>query len=235
MQNNKHSGRFGRLLREKGYYIVLALCVLAVGVSGYLYLNRDKLPTAAGETMAQSETAQPSQPQDDAAQQDGQPDRAAAAVQPEQDVDAAALPQTEPQTGGFTISMPVEGDVAQGYAMDHLSYNATTQDWRVHDGIDILAGAGAQVMAAADGTVSSVYEDDDLGTTVTVSHENGYLTRYSNLDAAVNVSVGDTVAQGDVLGTVGASARLEVGQEPHLHFALFCNAVSCDPTEYFAW
>ena len=41
MQNNEHSesNRFRKFLQEKGYYIVLFLCILAVGISGYLFVS----------------------------------------------------------------------------------------------------------------------------------------------------------------------------------------------------
>ena len=55
---------------------------------------------------------------------------------------------------------PVEGSAIYGYSMEALSYNQTTRDWRVHDGVDIAAQAGTAVCAAADGTVYAVYSDD---------------------------------------------------------------------------
>ena len=62
--NNKHTG-FKGWMRDKGYYIVLVLCIAAVGISGYLYFNQsaapdaDAAPTAALQTPnapAQEET-----------------------------------------------------------------------------------------------------------------------------------------------------------------------------------
>ena len=50
------------------------------------------------------------------------------------------------------------------------------QDWRTHNGIDIAATAGQAVASIADGTVTAIYEDDYLGTTVVLSHGNGYST-----------------------------------------------------------
>ena len=41
MQNNEHSesNRFRKFFQEKGYYIVLLLCILAVGISGYIFVS----------------------------------------------------------------------------------------------------------------------------------------------------------------------------------------------------
>ena len=43
--NNKHTG-FKGWMRDKGYYIVLVLCIAAVGISGYLYFNQSAAPDA---------------------------------------------------------------------------------------------------------------------------------------------------------------------------------------------
>lgn len=234
MRNNKHSGPFRDFLREHGYLLVLTLCVVAAGISGLLFLNRETPAADHTQTQIAGTPEQSTQqtPQQDAAQPADPPSTQTSG----EDVTVAAVPQpaaAEPEP--FVIRMPVEGDVLQDYAMDHLSYNATTQDWRTHDGIDISAGIGAHVTAAADGIVTAIYEDDDFGTTVAVSHENGYQTRYANLAPEVNVSVGDSIRCGEPLGTIGASARLEVGQEDHLHFSLLCNTTPLNPADYFTW
>ncbi len=139
---------------------------------------------------------------------------------------------TEPKT--VKTSAPVEGEILQAYSMDHLAFNATTKDWRTHDGVDFLASVGTEVHAAADGTVEAVFADDFLGMTVTVRHADGYVTQYANLAEEVAVSVGQTVQAGDMLGTVGQTALLEVGDEPHLHFSVYRYNVSVDPSEFLA-
>lgn len=88
--------------------------------------------------------------------------------------------------------------------MQELSFNATTQDWRTHDGVDLAALAGEPVRAACSGTVTAVYDDEFLGTTVVISHPEGYETCYSNLAAMPAVSAGMRVTAGDTIGSVGA-------------------------------
>ena len=62
MQHNENSkpNRFQHFLREKGYYIVLALCICAVGVSGWLFLSgalaeKDALSEPALSVATQTE------------------------------------------------------------------------------------------------------------------------------------------------------------------------------------
>ena len=127
---------------------------------------------------------------------------------------------------------PVTGQALSGYSMEKLAYNRTMQDWRTHDGVDILAAQGATVQAACAGTVTAVYDDEYLGTTLVIAHDGGYTTQYSNLAAMPTVSVGDTVAAGDVIGAVGATALLEAGEEPHLHFSVCQNGAPIDPADF---
>ena len=61
-----------------------------------------------------------------------------------------------------------------GFAADHLAYNATTRDWRTHEGLDLAAALGDPVCAAADGTVYTIYEDERYGTTVVLRHSGGF-------------------------------------------------------------
>jgi len=225
--HNKNS--FKDFLQKRGYYIVALICALAVGVSGYLYVTRQdpgeaQLASTGVPQIVEEPTDENATPP---AQRNADPSVDAAAVLPD------VTPEPEEEPAAFTMIMPVEGDLLQLYAMEHLSYNSTTRDWRTHDGIDICSGVGAEVRAAADGTVASIYEDESLGTVVTISHRDGYLTRYCNLEALPKVSVGQQVMQGDAIGCVGSTALMEAGMEDHLHFELCCDAVSLNPTDYF--
>ena len=118
--------------------------------------------------------------------------------------------------------------------MDCLTYNPTTRDWRVHNGVDIAAEAGTPVCAAAAGVVYTTYEDDGLGTTVVIRHEGGYVTMYSSLDADLAVSAGDDVELGQQIGYVGNSALLETAMGDHVHFCVTLNDQSMDPMEFFS-
>jgi len=65
-----------------------------------------------------------------------------------------------------------------------------------------------------------------------LSHTDGYTTQYANLAAVPTVSVGDTVEAGKVLGSVGATAILEAGEDSHLHFAVYHDGSPVDPAEF---
>ena len=141
-------------------------------------------------------------------------------------------PSTEPTAGKLSVCAPVQGEVLSGYAMEVLSYNETTRDWRVHNGVDFAAPEGTAVVAAADGQVYTVYEDDQMGMTVVIRHEGGYTTRYSSLAPGVSVSAGQDVTMGQTIGAVGTSALMENALGHHVHFAVSCNDESMDPMEF---
>ena len=127
---------------------------------------------------------------------------------------------------------PVYGDVAVGYFKDELVYSRTMMDWRTHSAVDIAAELGTQVMAAANGTVEQVYNDDLLGTTVVIDHGDGLICSYSNLAGTPTVAEGDSVGMGDVIGSVGNTAIGETGEEIHLHFAMSRGGESVSPLDY---
>ena len=162
MSNKKFGSANG-----KGYYIALILCAVAVGISGYLYYtssNTEK-PTQTQEVISPTQEAEIREDVPVVATQP-QPQATDPAIQP-----TKAPVQVIPKKMQ-TVS-PVEGEIISVYAVDSLTYNATTRDWRTHNGVDIAAQEGADVCAAADGTVYTVYEDDTMGMTVVIRHGDG--------------------------------------------------------------
>ena len=215
--------KFGGSANGKGYYIALILCAVAIGISGYLYYrNTNDETQLSGQDATVSATVS-------GEEQDVQ----AVATQPQAPASTSPAGTTTPGTQkSMKTASPVEGETIAVFAMDALSYNQTTRDWRVHNGIDIAAEAGTPVCAAADGTVYTVYEDDTMGTTVVIRHDGDYTTQYSSLDAEVLVEPGDTVTLGQEIGCVGQSALLESSIGTHVHFSVSCDGEAVDPAEF---
>lgn len=86
-----------------------------------------------------------------------------------------------------------------------------------YNGIDIAAPVGTPILASADGAVilarTSGY-NGGYGLYVVIKHNNGTQTLYAHM-SRVNVSVGQTVTQGEVIGAVGNTGR---STGPHIHF-----------------
>ena len=223
MSDNKHSRRGG-----KGYYIALILCAAAIGITGYVYYRNANLAQevslqeTAGEIPALIPEAE---------------DVPVIATQPPAQTTAPAATETTPtptEKKVLKTMSPVAGESIFGYSMEALSYNQTTRDWRVHNGVDLAAEAGAEVCAAADGEVYTVYEDDAMGTTVVIRHADGYTTKYASLAENLTVKPGDTVTMGEVIGYASDSAIVESTLGAHVHFGVTCHDEPVDPAEFLA-
>lgn len=150
-------------------------------------------------------------------------------------VQSAAQEDISGEVSGETVlqtALPVSGNAISDYAMDCLSYNETTRDWRIHNGIDLAAESGESVCAAADGTVYTTYEDDSLGYTVVIRHDGGYTTRYSSLSEDLCVQAGDEVKLGQTIGYASDTALVETVMGSHVHFSVSCQDESIDPADF---
>ncbi|QGN53419.1 M23 family metallopeptidase [Novosphingobium sp. Gsoil 351] len=92
---------------------------------------------------------------------------------------------------------------------------------RAHNAIDILAPRGTPVIAAAAGTVEKLFVSGRGGNTIYVrSPPRTLIYYYAHLDAyAPGLAEGQTVTQGQVLGTVGSTGDASP-DAPHLHFEI---------------
>lgn len=129
--------------------------------------------------------------------------------------------------------VPLENfTILKEYNETDLMFNASLNRWEAHKSIDLSANEGASVMAIADGTVTQVYSNYLEGTVVVIEHSNGIKSLYGSLQENVNVSIGSAVQQGDIIGTVGCTAKAEHMDICHLHFELFRDGVKVNPAEY---
>ena len=73
-----------------------------------------------------------------------------------------------------------------------------------------------------------------MGQCVAIAHGGDAYTIYKNLSTTLpdNVKVGVAVQAGDVIGTVGESAMVEVADAPHLHLEMTVGGLQVDPTDY---
>ncbi|MBQ9802114.1 MAG: M23 family metallopeptidase [Clostridia bacterium] len=132
--------------------------------------------------------------------------------------------------------LPVSGVLLSVHDSELQVFSPTMEDYRVHLGIDIGTVAGASVSAMADGTVSQIWDDVRMGRCVAIKHDGDAYTIYKNLKAEHpdGIVVGAAVKTGDVIGTVGDSAMVEIATDPHLHLEMTVGGIQVDPTEYLS-
>lgn len=240
------AGSNGRAKRHffggTGLYIALFLGVTALAVAGYWTL----LPKNTTDKDAENVSAQAEVPvqepvempeadfdEDDLLPPEPKEDLAAMNEAAGEDTIPAMESTTDvtPEAPRLVVA-PLVGEEVAAFSVDELTYNETLGDWRTHDGIDIAAEVGTQVIAACSGVVTAVRDDDMMGTLVTIAHDDGYETTYANLRSSPGVGEGQYVSAGEVIGAVGSSSIAEFSMPAHLHFSVSKDGVPCDPAEF---
>ncbi|NLD87606.1 MAG: peptidoglycan DD-metalloendopeptidase family protein [Clostridiales bacterium] len=100
--------------------------------------------------------------------------------------------------------------------------------WRLHPGIDLAGKKGEEIMASDSGTVIYSGWLPGYGRTVTIDHENGYITHYAHCHKLI-VEEGDHVVKGDVIALLGNTGN---STGPHLHFEIRKGEEPLDPEKF---
>lgn len=127
-------------------------------------------------------------------------------------------------------SQPVGWPAAAGWVSSNFGerQDPFTGVRSFHKGIDIAAGIGTGVQAAASGLVVYAGPQGDLGHVVEISHGSGYTTRYAH-NSEILVKKGDFVVRGENIAAMGSSGR---STGSHLHFEVIENGKAVDPEKY---
>jgi murein DD-endopeptidase MepM/ murein hydrolase activator NlpD len=139
---------------------------------------------------------------------------------PVDSTEASVASTTEPLTPEAALAargliIPVEG-VDPSRVRD--SYTAS-RGGRAHDAVDIMAPRGTPVIAADDGTIFRLRQNQAGGITIyQLDPEERFVYYYAHLDRyETGLVEGMTIRQGDVLGFVGTTGNAPKDL-PHLHF-----------------
>lgn len=135
------------------------------------------------------------------------------------------------QSGGGTAPSALLWPApASKYITSHYGprIHPITKKQSIHTGIDIGAGYGTNILAAASGTVIVSTYNSSYGNYVVVDHGGGMSTLYAHMSKRL-VGVGDNVAAGEVIGLVG-STGMSTGA--HLHFEVRINGKHTQPNPY---
>jgi murein DD-endopeptidase MepM/ murein hydrolase activator NlpD len=128
-----------------------------------------------------------------------------------------------PIRGGGRFIWPVNGTVTSGFG-----YRVGPGITRFHQGLDIGAAEGTPIRAAGGGTVILAGYNGGYGNFTCIDHGGAISTCYGH-QSAIHVSVGQRVAQAQVIGLVG-NTGYSFGA--HLHFEVRINGVATQPLSY---
>lgn len=199
-------------LRKNGFYMGIAIAVLAITIIGAVALVGNNNNTAP--------TFKPNSATISSASQSGNTSS-----------NSSGSSQTLPSVVSFI--MPVEnGEITKEYTMDTVVFNQTLGVYSVHLAVDITGVDGAKVYSAYDGTIESIETSYLLGTVITINHGNGLQTVYSSLEVNEDLTVGARVAKGEELGVISTANRQEYKDGAHLHFEVLKNGEKVNPMDY---
>jgi murein DD-endopeptidase MepM/ murein hydrolase activator NlpD len=125
-----------------------------------------------------------------------------------------------------SLVRPVPGVISSGFGPRvHPIYGYSL----MHTGIDLDAGMGQKIVAAAAGTVFFAGVKGGYGNSIMIDHGGGMVTLYAH-QSEFAVSDGQKVKAGQVIGYVGSTG---VSTGPHLHFEVRFNGNPVNPAKYF--
>lgn len=216
----KTNGKFIEFVKKNAFYLVLALCIVAVGVSLLLVLTKSSEMMDNQSGMVNSGgnvgdlTPDDSTPVD---KEDGKEDEQT---------------PSEPTVTVIEFAMPVENSTSVFEYSEQPVFNSTLNRFSAHMGIDFICEEDAKVFCAFDGKVISVTKNELQGTTITIDHGNDLMTVYNSLLDGEMVTVGKQVKKGEQIGVVSNTNRQEADKGHHVHFEVLEKGEKIDPSKY---
>lgn len=140
----------------------------------------------------------------------------------------AASSGTSKAPGAYLWPCPSSGRITSKYGYRIHPISGVK---KLHSGTDIAASYGADVIAAAGGTVIKSEYYGGYGNCIIIDHGGGMSTLYGHMSSLVAKN-GDTVAAGQVIGKVGSTGA-STGN--HLHFEVRINGATTEPTNYVSY
>lgn len=225
-------GRFKRFIIRNSFFITLGLCVCVFMACGIYVANKISGLNEETETVAVSQTPDieiVSQPNTD---ESGLPEKAENKL-PEEDTEIDKSSETVAVAADvFEMQSPLEGTIITPHTNGELIYSATMADMRAHNGIDIAGEMYAPVCAVEDGVVSDITDDPLYGITIVLDHKNGFVSKYSGIITAGDVSLNKEVKKGQKISELGDAIPAESADGVHLHFEIQKDGVQQNPGDY---
>lgn len=237
--------------KTKGFYIVLFLCVTAIGTAGYVnFSTADETEFVVKDTTVSLETSEIIYPEEeiiptpiiketeqveldvvDVPDIVVQSETVETPVEPTVSQDEVIIEVTKPQA--ITYVRPVDGQVINPNSNDDLVLDQTMNTWRTHNATDFSATSGTNVVAIADGVVRSITTDDLYGTVITIEHADGLVTKTYGLNADTVAKIDKEVVAGDVIGTAMGIFPAEEQLGEHIHVEATKDGVDLDVETLF--
>ena len=123
---------------------------------------------------------------------------------------------------GVSLIKPITGTISSRFGASSSIRSGA------HTGLDIASSTGSPIKAAASGTVTFAGWKGSYGNLLVITHSNGVQTYYGHC-SKINVSNGQSVSQGQLIGLVGSTGN---STGPHLHLEVRVNGIAYNPQNY---
>lgn len=120
------------------------------------------------------------------------------------------------------LLQPVQSDILMHYSMDQSTYFATLDQYKYNPATIFYAEEGEAVTACAQGKVTSIFENEEIGKAVTLDLGDGYEATYGQL-AEIAVQEDSYVNPGETIGKVAAPTKYYSAEGSNVYFALTHN------------
>lgn len=132
------------------------------------------------------------------------------------------------------MGWPVEGNVILDFSMDATVYFSTLRQYKYNPAILIQGEVNTPVLAAADGIVTEISSNEEIGDYVTMALGNDYTLQYGQLKA-LEVTMGEEVRAGDIIGYISEPSKYFVTEGSHLYLKMMRGETAVDPLDYIAF
>jgi len=129
------------------------------------------------------------------------------------------------------LKWPIEGNVILDYSMNATVYFSTLKQYKYNPAILIQGEVNTPVVAAADGIVTEISSNEEIGDYVVMTLGNDYQLVYGQLKA-LEVAEGDSVEKGQLLGYISEPTKYYVVEGSNLYLELLNGTEPVDPLDF---
>lgn len=241
------NNKFSKFIMGKGFYVVLALCLVGAGTAAWIAADRtlssidqrnqqiieqspvqEEISWSVPEVPVREDIKDIPKPSPSSSSAPSSSSSAEPSKESKEPSKQEKPPANSSKQSKSVFVLPISGEVFKPFSDGKLVRNDTLKVWRTHDGIDIKADKGTNVIAVQDGKVLSIKNDPLWGTVVEIEHSDKLVSVYCGLSKDIKVKEGDTVKTSQVIGMVDVIPA-ELCCDPHLHFAMRKDGKWVDP------
>lgn len=223
----------------KGFYIVLALCLCAIGVAGwYTYADvKNYMDSDVPKSVITS-----SEPQNKQAEAKISGVTKSTEVETEEETELATEEfvqeeseedTSEIQTVEREKASPVgeNREIIGEFSAEKFIYFETLKDWRLHKGIDYAIDEGSDVYSISQGEVKDIVKDDIYGQGIVIEFYDMFIATYYGVEPTENIAIGSILEAGDVIGKV-VEIPCEKSEKSHIHLEITREGNQVNPETY---